>query len=199
MKLKCKYEYANKDDISAAGRITVPSWDEAKHWLDRAVTINGGWGWVEHPHTLERHVINCVLPRTKPRYTFRHLWRCPCCGAQTSAPMLMMDALMTDDLDHRHLRVAAVTEIAYCRACETPQQEMEHLGIFPDLPGGLQTAGWYEARIDLPEDYSARLTRIYASDAKDAYVELRLLAGEYPGDVYCNGQRIAADGTLLET
>lgn len=196
--MKFKYEYANRDSVSAAGWIAHPDWDEARQWLDRAVKFNGGWGWVEHPTTLERHAVNCVLPRTKPRYTYRHLWRCSCCGAQTSAPILLMDGMLTDDLDHRHLRIAAVTEIAYCRLCETAQQDMEHLGIFPDTPGGLQTAGWYEARIDLPEDYSARLTRIYASDAKDAYVELRLLAGECAGDVYCNGRRIAADGTLLD-
>lgn len=196
--MKFKYEYESRESVSAAGWIAIPDWDEAKQWLDRAVKFNGGWGWIEHPETLERHAINCVLPRSKPRYSFRHLWRCPHCQAQTSAELHLMDSLLTDDLDHRHLRIDAVTEVAYCRGCETPQREMIHLGIFPYLPGGLQTAGWYEARIDLPEDYTARLTRIYASDAKDAYVELRLLAGECSGDVYCNGRRIAADGTLLD-
>lgn len=192
------YEYGNNDDMSAAGFVRAKNWLEAKQWLQLSVKLNGGWGWIEHPETLERHAINCVLPRTKPRYSFRHLWRCPHCRGQTSAELHLMDSLLTDDLDHRHLRIDAVTEVAYCRRCETPQREMIHLGIFPDVPGGVHTAGWYDARIDLPNDGEARLTRVYASDAADAYVEFSLLATPHSGDVYCDDRRINDDGTLLD-
>lgn len=193
-----RYEYANKTDIRAAGTVRLPSWAEAQQWLGTAVHYNSGWGWIEHPDTLERHSVNCVLPRSKPRYSFRHLWRCPYCQAQASAEMHLMDAMMTDDLDHRHLRIDSVTEIPHCRRCETPQREMHHLGIFPDLAGGVNTAGWYNARIDLPRDGGVRLTRLYASDASDAYVEFQLVAGTNAGDVYCDDRPINSDGTLLD-